>query len=383
MGKEIHIIKIFVLLLLAGALFGSQPLEGQIVFGQPPAGDAKFVLQSWTITDTADAETSLTQWVIPIAAFVPVRDNMEVIVTSSTASSSQDIEGGESNSLNGLNDTRVALYGSLFEDRFMWGVGLNLPTGKKALNNEEIGIVNILTEEFLNYPIKNYGEGFGLNIEGGYARSFDIYTVGIGAGYIFKTSYEPLDGVEDYKPGNILRTGGYASFKSEGYRGNIAAVFHLFSDDELDGEPVFRDGNIIDLRLELALLENPASASIGFRQLIRGKEKRIIGGEFMTEPEKSRGDESRVSGRAGYAVNENMTIRLLLDYKRVAANGYDDEHVRSFGSSNYFGIGFGGSAILSEVLHGFGEFEYFSGNADDSALDLSGWQIAIGAGATF
>ncbi|HDS01735.1 MAG TPA: hypothetical protein ENO07_06915, partial [candidate division Zixibacteria bacterium] len=154
-----------IIFLLTALLFIYQPLEGQIVFGQPPSGEMKFIYQSWTIADSADNEISLNQWVLPLYGFVPVRDNVEIIFTSSTAGSNREFNDGSDASLTGLNDTRLAVYGSFFEDRVVLGAGINLPTGKKSLDNDEIGVVNLLTESFLNFPIKNYGEGFGATLE--------------------------------------------------------------------------------------------------------------------------------------------------------------------------------------------------------------------------
>jgi hypothetical protein len=122
---------------------------------------------------------------------------------------------------------------------------------------------------------------------------------------------------------------------------------------------------------------------LGLREIVRGKDKRIISGELNTEPEKSHGAETRIYGEAVYSLNERIGLKGLLDYQYVAANGYADDHPRSFGSSNYFGIGAGVNGSFYEMFHGAAEFEYFTGSADDDVLDLSGWQFVIGVGASF
>jgi hypothetical protein len=360
-----------------------QPLEGQVVFGQPPTGEMKFIYQSWTLTYDDGDEIKLSQWVVPINVYVPISDNWEVMLSSSTAGSSLDLADGSESSLSGLNDTRFSVYRSFLDDRVLLGVGLNLPTGKKALDNDEVGITNLLTESFLNMPVKNYGEGFGLHLEGGYAHKVDIYSFGAGAGYTIKGSYEPLNGSTDYKPGNHLRLGGFASVAKDRFTGSFSLIYNAFGEDKLDGEPLFKDGSMVDIRLIGGYANESIATSLGLRGILRGKDKRITSDVLETEAEKSHGTETRVFGRISYALNEKYVIRALVDYKGVAANGYDEGHVRYFGSSNYFGIGFGGSGLFGEILRGFAEFEYFSGSADDGDIDLSGWEIALGLGATF
>jgi len=374
---------LIIFVLLAGLIFSHQPLEGQIIFGQPPSGDLKFIYQSWTITDSADVETKLTQWVVPVFAFVPVMDNWEIIFSSSTAGTSLDTGGDSDSDLSGLNDTRITVYRSFLDDRFLFGLGLNLPTGKKALSVDEIGVSGMLTESFLNLPIKSYGEGVGLNIETGYAQTFDIYTVGAGIGYTIKSKYEPLDGIDNYKPGNHLRIGAFGSLKKENFNGRASLVFNIFAKDKLDDEPVFKDGNMIDAKLEFGYTHEKLSTLLGIRQIVRGKDDRVDGSGLETEIEKSHGPETRIFGQSIYQMRENYSLKVLLDFKRVGANGYDEDHERAFGSSDYFGIGIGGGAVFAESFSGFAEFEYFTGSADDGTLDLSGWQLAIGMGATF
>ena len=382
MKNNQHII-LQIILVLIGLLCINQPVEGQIVFGQPPAGDLKLIYQSWTIEDSAGAQTKLTQWVIPILAYIPVYDNWEVIFSSSTAGSSVDIDNGSDSDLSGLNDTRISVYTSFWDDHLMLGMGLNLPTGKKALNSEEVSITNWLTESFLNFPVKNYGEGLGINFEAGYARTVDIYSFGFGAGYIFKTAYEPLDGTDDYKPGNQLRLGGFGSFNNDQLLGSMSMVYYLFSDDELDGDPVFRDGGMLDLKLQFGYVHSNVVTVLGFREIIRAKDKRIEDNQLVTEEEKSHGAESRVYLQSELTLNERLALKGLINYKHVAANGYDDSSLRSLGASNYLGLGLGAETGLTDIFKGYGQFEYYTGSADDGDYDLSGWQIVVGMGATF
>jgi len=372
-----------IIFLLTALLFIYQPLEGQIVFGQPPSGEMKFIYQSWTIADSADNEISLNQWVLPLYGFVPVRDNVEIIFTSSTAGSNREFNDGSDASLTGLNDTRLAVYGSFFEDRVVLGAGINLPTGKKSLDNDEIGVVNLLTESFLNFPIKNYGEGFGATLEAGYARTFDAFSFGGGASYMLKAAYEPLEGIEDYKPGNMFRIGAFGTARRDQFWGRLALVYSIYGEDELDGTAIFKDGAIFDITGEFRFSQDRIAALLGLRQIVRGKDKRLSSGELVTEPERSHGAETRLYGEAVYGASERIALKALLDYQYVAANGYADDHPRSFGSSNYFGIGAGLSSSFYQMFHGQAEFEYFTGSADDGDLDLNGWQFLIGVGASF
>jgi len=375
--------KIFLGIIAVSTILICQPLEGQVVFGQPPTGEIKFIFQNWTLDDAEGEKTKLSQWVVPISAYIPISDNWELTMTSSTAGSSVDPGGGSESSLSGLNDTRLMAYRSFMDDRILLGAGINLPTGKKALDSSEVGVIGLLTESFLNMPIKNYGEGFGLNLEGGYVYNLDIYTFGAGLGYIIKGSFEPLEGTADYKPGNHLRLGAFASLRKDRFRGTISLVYNLFARDKLGDTPVFKDGNMVDIWLNVGYTKDNISTNVGLREIIRGKDERMISGVLEVEEAKSHGAETRFFGQIAYALNEKYSLKALLDYKYVAANGYDDSKIRYFGSSNYFGIGLGGNAVFTEIFKGFAELEYFTGSADDGDVDMSGWEVVIGMGATF
>jgi len=375
--------RLLLALLLTGMLICNQPLEGQIIFGQPPAGDIKFIYQSWKIEDDSGQQAELSQWVLPIYGFLPLRDNLELILTSSTAGSSQSLPDNSEAELTGLNDSRISLYSSFLDDHLLLGLGLNLPTGKKALDAEEVGVVAWLTESFFNFPIKSYGEGFAVNLETGYAYAANGLAFGAGLGYTLKASYEPLSGVEDYKPGNQFKIGCYGSYEKSGLLGKLSMLVNLFSDDQLDGRSVFRDGAILDLRQEIRYKRERMITALSFREILRGKDRRLGITALETEPEKSHGTEIRVLAEAGYGLNQRISLSALLEYKRVGANGYPEDHVRYFGSSDYFGIGCGIGAAISKVISSRASFKYYSGSADDDIFDLRGWEIILALGASF
>lgn len=361
----------------------STSASAQIIFGQPPSARAEVIYQSWKITDSAGVESTLSQWVVPVSAYVPLADNWEMMLSSSTAGTSLDDPGGPNNSLSGLNDTRIVVYRSLMDDRLMLGAGLNLPTGRKALDEDEIGVANLLTESFLNMPIRNYGEGFGVNLELGYAEKFDIYTLGAGAGYTYKGSYEPLNGADDYKPGDQFRLGAFGAVERGAVNARLSMRLNMYATDQLDGEDVFKDGSMFEINFRLGYVLEKSVSHAGIRYLMRGKHDRLILGDLQTEPEKTHGNELLFYGRSAFRMTEVLTLFALVEYTNVASNGYEEDHERFFGSSNYFGIGAGGSALLTDIFSTYGEFKYLTGAANDDLLDLNGYEIAVGVRAVF
>jgi hypothetical protein len=357
--------------------------SGQIIFGQPPSAQAGIIYQSWTITDNADSESTLTQWVIPITAYIPLAENWEMMLSSSTAGTDLESPQSADNNLSGLNDTRVIVYHALMNDKLMLGLGLNLPTGKKALDEDEIGVANLLTESFLSMPVKNYGEGIGLNLECGYADQYDIYTYGGGVGYTYKGSYEPLSGADNYKPGDHFRLGVFGAVKRNEIFARLGLRYNIYGMDKLDDEDVFKDGDMFETRFVVGYTTQQAITSLGMKYILRSKHDRLIAGDLQTEPEKSHGNELLIYGQTAFRLTEVFTLRAMVEYTSIAANGYEDEDERFFGSSNYFGIGAGGSAELTDIFSVIAEFKYLSGVADDDRLDLSGYEVASGIRAVF
>jgi hypothetical protein len=350
----------------------------QIVYGEPPAVEASFVYQSWKITgDPAGTEFKLHQWYMPIYGFIPVREDWELHISSATASSGSD-SAGNTVSITGLNDTQISLVKSFMEDKFLVGVGLNIPTGKTKLDQDQSGLGQLLTSEFLNIPSKTYGEGFGLYFETAYARELGRLNVGVGAGYLLSTSYSPIEGVDKYDPGDRLTIGANASLRHQFGVGYLYAKHMLYGTSAQDGVDIYKNGPIAEIGLGSSFGYERFQSDAGVRFVLRQTDSRYVDGGLVKLEHNNYGSDIRIYASLGYLHPSVGRGSVLLDFKRVGANDFAETDAEYHGKSNIAGIGIGYDRQATQAVSVSASFKSFGGSADDGNLDLSGIELSLG-----
>ncbi len=371
----------FLFLIAAGSF--PNDAAAQVVFGDPPAASARFVYQSWTIEDdlTGD-DRKLSQWYFPVYGFIPVSERWEIHISSASAGTQSDSSGNDV-SITGLNDTRISVLRSLLNNRVLVGAGLNLPTGKAALDPDQSGLRQLLTADFLNVPSKIYGEGFGLFVEAAYSRQIDKLMFGVGAGFLLNSSYSPLDGVDGYNPGNRLIVAANAA-----YRHRLGTAYSYlrrteFAVSSQGGTDVYKVGAITEFLLGTTINKEQFEIDAGLRIIFRQADSRLVAGGLTEYEHNNYGNDLRFYSNLGYRMEGIGKPLMLIDYKRVGANGFgsgDDEYA---GKSNLFGIGAGFEKSVTDRLDVSITSTAYLGSADDSRLDLTGIELALSGRMTF
>ncbi|MBD3402003.1 hypothetical protein GF420_03835, partial [candidate division GN15 bacterium] len=158
MGTKITIAVVLMLCLFAGTT-----ARAQIVYGQPASGDLQLTYYSWTVTQ-GETERTISQLAFPLTGFVPAGENFDITLYAANASTTLDVDDGEQ-SLSGLSDVRVQANRAFADDQLLLSAGVNLPTGKTALDlEEEYFVLQALSQNYLEFPVRRYGEGFGFNV---------------------------------------------------------------------------------------------------------------------------------------------------------------------------------------------------------------------------
>jgi len=347
--------------------------QAQIIYGQRAWATFGIYGQSWKLK-TETGTDKLSQWVIPINYFRPLRDNYELRVFTSVAFTGLDNTGGKNN-LNGLNDTKFQAAGSFLEDRYLVSLGINLPSGKRSLKAKEAEIAQFLSSDFLNLPVKNFGEGFNLNLT--LARAFEWRNSlwGVGAGYQYNGTYSPYDNVSDYKPGDRLHlTGGVSSdLGNTKLSGDL--TYLIYQADKQGGEKIFKDGNQLDLKGGLFYQQGLYSLAAHARYIIRGKDRRYGVPEAYREEAKNHGNDFRVSTSLFYQVRLKLKLIGQAEVKFVGENDYPSTDVLHRGASHVIGLGGGFSYDLKEDYCLSVQLKLFQGEADGGNIDLSGLQM--------
>jgi hypothetical protein len=340
---------------------------GQIVYGRPAAGGVQVVFSHWSLK--GDTTTEIDQFTVPITGFLPIRDNLEANVY--VASSSNTLSLTDSNlSLSGLGDVRLQVNRSFSDDRLLVSVGANLPTGKKKLTrDEELPVLQLLSQNILSFSMRRFGEGFGFNLLLGGAQMIGGMRCGAGVMYQFNGKYEPYQGSGDYDPGDFISVNAGADWQQENTTVAGDAVFTTYFKDKVNGAEVFKQSTQLDLQLRAAYDTDTYGVHGRIGYLLRGRntlpevDMKIFGNEFSAIF-----DLTRRFGQ-GWSIAPTAEVKLV---------GTSDRDSLEFGSSSILGFGANlGRTLGQQVALNVGGRYYF-GNADDGNIDLSGFQLMAG-----
>lgn len=375
-------IVLVILTLIAAALIVGDA-SAQIVFGDPASAEARFVYQSWTIDNGITGETrDLTQWYFPVFGFVPLPNQWEIHVSSASAGTQSDSSGVDA-SITGLNDTRIAALHSMMENRLLLGLGVNLPTGKTTLAPDQSGLSQLITADFLNLPSKMYGEGFGLYAEAAFSEQLDQIILGVGAGFLLNASYSPVEGIESYDPGNRFTAAGTAVYTHELGLVHFSLRHTMFGTSAQDDVDVYKIGAITEFVLGTNVDYEQFEIDAGVRQLLRQADSRLVSGELKQYEKNNYGNDLRFYSSLGYNLLGIGKPLLLIDYKRVNANGFEPGDDEYEGKASLFGVGAGFEKSASDRVSVSAALRSYSGSADDSVLDLTGFELSASVRATF
>lgn len=369
--------KIYIYILpLMLAIMAAPQLQGQIVYDQPGAGSVRMIYSHWKV-DSDDGETTINQLAVPLTGFVPIRDNLEGQFYMANASNKLSIVDSDT-TLSGFSDFRIQVNKSFSDDRVLLSGGINLPIGKKKLEpTGDRAVIDILSADYLSFPIRRYGEGFGFNALVGGATILGETRWGIGLMYQYNGSYDPYEGEGSYDPGDLfgLNVSFSKSFEKTAFSGDF--ILTSFGEDKMGDEEVY-DGSVqLDTRIKTVLTEKKYDLRGNVRYLYRFKPVEITIADFVPKTGRLYGNELSLNGSFTYHPDKNWYVSPSLDLRFI---GESDEGIDK---SNI--IGFGGTygRTLGEKMNMDVGLKYFTGSADDGALDLTGLQLTFGLTAIF
>jgi len=207
---------------------------------QPPVRISAGVLYQQYAEDGGDiAELS-----IPVALFVPVGRSLAFSVIASQATAT----GDTLETVSGISDAQVGLsyYQRVGQSSVVVSFGVNLPSGKRELTQQEFETSIFLSQHFYNFRVPGFGQGF--NIAPGIVWAFPVgegVVLGVGASYQRKGGYKPQDGMaDDYDPGDeVLLTGGLDYRVSPTANVSADVTYTIYGGDVLGDADVYQTGD--------------------------------------------------------------------------------------------------------------------------------------------
>ena len=366
---------IFSIALLAAILI---PVSGlaQIVSGQPITTGGRLIFTHWTLDDGSD-EIEIDQFAIPLSGLIPLRDNLEMQFYIANVSNDLNLPSNEY-SLNGFGDLRLQLSQSLKNDQILMSAGINVPSGKTKLDlTDEWPVVNYLSHNFISLPVRRLGEGPGFNLLLGGAQAWGNIRYGATVMYQMYGKYEAYEDGGDYNPGDMFSVSANADRVWANGSLGLNAIFSAYSADKLDGENIFEQSDQFDLRLNGLYKAGSIDVSGMIRYLFRGRNTRYDSLGAIYDQLKIYGNEFGAYGAVTFMAGRSLAVTPSFELHLINGNEYD------FESSSFFGFGTDLTYRFSEMLDAVIGGRYFTGNADDSAIDLSGYQFSAGFTAGF
>ncbi|UCC43985.1 MAG: hypothetical protein JSU65_12870 [Candidatus Zixiibacteriota bacterium] len=376
MIRRSAIITVFLAVLLPGSTAWSQ-----LIYGQPASGNPQLVYTHWSADLPVVGEVSASQWYMPIFGFVPLQDDLELQLYAARSSTSYETNIAEF-SLVGLSDLKLQINKSLSDDQIVLSGGVNLPVGKTELSldpaADEWKISSYLSKDYVDFPIRRLGAGFGFNLLVGGAAVVGQVRIGGSVSYQFNGAYKPYEGSGDYNPGNIFSINGGGQVQSGRVTWSANLAFSAYGTDTQDGINVLKQGSMIGLGVGANAEFDNYALQGGVSYLIRGRAS-VHEDDSLISQLKHYGDEFEGFGRVRFGLGQDMYLAPSISIQMIADNELAE---LVSGSSSIIGLGADVGREFSDRFRADLGFEYFTGSALDGEIDLSGYQMVLSLTAT-
>lgn len=350
---------------------------GQLISGQPTVAQTQFYYTHWKL-ESGGRTVKVNQTLVPLSGLVPLKENLEIrFFAASEANSLKRTEGDLSAS--GLTDVTAQVNHSFADAHLLLSCGLNLPTGKRELKlREEWPILGYLSQDYLDFPMRKFGEGFGLNLLLGGATMVGSIRCGLGVSYEYTGSYTPYDKVADYNPGDRFSLNAGGDYRNGGLTLSGSILFGLSGTDKIDDHKVFKQSPQTSLSVGGGYESRKGAFSAGLQYVIRGRNSEYDPDkESLLQQLRLYGNEFRGTAQFLWRLSDRWSLTPNVGLRHIGEN---ESHL---GSANLYGLGTGVGVKLSKTFNLDTGFKYYTGNADGGSIDLSGYQLSVGIGAAW
>lgn len=320
--------------------------------------------QYWSFVDAF----SFSQAGSAMALYYPVGREFSVLVRGVPASTGGDLSG-----LSGYSDTQLGLTYHIENPDVVFTLGVNVPTGKTELTNAEFLTSIVLSNALFDLQTPSFGQGFCVNpgVIWAIPLSDDI-VAGVGASYNYRGKYRPLQGSNDYDPGDeLIFNGGLDLRLDETATVTGDLVFTHYANDQYDGRDIFAAGNKVNANVQFtkSIGQNELSLLVRFRT--RAKNSASSGAGLVPDAEKIDPDRWELDAQYRFRLSDAVSLRLLAEAK------YYQETPAPISGVNLGGLGVAPEFTVSRSLLLPITIHYQYGKLKDGRK-LSGIEAAAG-----
>jgi hypothetical protein len=333
-------------------------------FQSETVGGIGLSIDYWTA-----GKDNITEIAIPFSYILPVSEKVRLYAV--TAPAFTNLNTGISYGLGGMNDIKLGGHFLIFNDAWLFTIGMNLPTGKNALETTEYTVANILTMPAFDFKVPILGQGFDLQIGLNTAYQIGETSVGCGVSYITKGGFEPIkDYDEEYSPGDEITITVGADFGK--IIGDI--IYTFYSDDKWGQEEVFRSGNRCVIQLLYSFKWGSTDIVIYARDQFKTKNKMGTGDFYETEKKNSNANQFEILTNAYFPGSDKFQLKAMLDVKLYSNNDYGT------GAATLTGIGGGiKTQLSSRVIFDF-DLKIFMGRIQAGPMRVNATGLKVYGG---
>ncbi|MCP4376216.1 MAG: hypothetical protein GY794_08600, partial [bacterium] len=169
------------------------------------------------------------------------------------------------------------------------------------------------------FEVDDFGEGFNIAPSIGLVKKFGAVILGGNFAYLFRGEYDPSADTPDdnLDPGDqALLLGTLQWQASRRFSLNGLLAYSHFTEDKIDGEELFQEGDTFTFGLNALYTYKRWSTRASFQQVFQGKNKELnLDEELVTESDNSNGTQSFGLLELLYRYTDTLTFRILGDLR--------------------------------------------------------------------
>jgi len=361
-------------LLIIFILVSCIQVSAQIISSNLSSTSTGFVYTHWTLKSPSNEKTSLNQFWVPLSGYVAIQENIEVRYYLAGSSNNLELGQGKGETyLGGVGNAQIEMSRTFAKNRVIVSGGINLPLGKAKLGiNDDRAIIDMLSQNFLDFPMRSFGEGLGLKLTVGAASNVNENTVlGVAAGFEYIGPYDPYIGIGEYNPGDRFTADFRITKLDKTTALSFTMNYSLFLDDKLDNSKVFKQGQQFGLRARAVYDDDRYRVSGGAGYLFRGRNTRYdIQGSNIIDRLKLYANELVFSFEFGRYLPGGWRFSPLFSLFLIEGNE------ENLGESRVFTSGGSINKIFSKRYRASFWFKFMTGDADGQTIELRGYQLS-------
>ncbi len=303
-----------------------------------------------------------------LAWYQPLGRDAGVLVRGAYAAST-----GNVSSLTGVSD--VQLLGSYYlEDAsLVFGLGVNVPSGKRSLTPEEFATSFLISNSVFRLQVPNYGMGLNIAPTVTWALPLGSSVVtGLGATYQYRGKYSPVAGLGDFDPGDEIAVATGLDLKTDAATTlTLNLVYTYYMKDKINQVEAFSSGGKLLAAVEFKRAFGLDELRITGVYRHRATGEQSIPGLQLATQERIEPNQIEVAGMFKIAASRLLTLHIGADVRVQELTS------ASFSGSTLASLSIGPEFTVSDHISIPLRFRYASGytNANRS---LTGMEAGVG-----